>query len=481
MALATNWIPRLVSALFPGEPAEFCPDQARRGFPAFSPLSALAGVAQKSEIRVVLREEELSVRRTMSGMMQGALTGGLGMLTYMALARVMSVEGFGEFSAARGVLSITTIIAALGLGPLATSLYRSESAQEDGRHARGIRRAGPLLILLCSALTYALLVGVHGHLDHKTAVRLVIFAAVLGMLPLYALSSFFSMCGAAHGAAVLSNAFYGWGAQVLLLLLIGIAVLAWGSSLSVLTVVALYACSAAGALMGTWFVLARVEPTYLQSGSRHYDVRGWLQSGISFALASIALSILDSGGVVVLGWVHANAKAAAHLSAASKVGWLIFVMGASLRMIFRPVLVEAIDARNPTALRRVFRLWFSRIVPVTLPLALGIIVAGSPILKLYGADFVIAYWTLVVYTASYFLGALALPLLPLYQYLGHGKSAVRILFSAAALGIAGMIGLGFLWHDTGVALASALAVNGATALIGWRAWREVRSWDREQA
>ena len=403
------------------------------------------------------------------------------MLIYVALARAMSVEGFGEFSAARGALSITTLVASLGMGPLATSLYRSESTQRDGRHARGLRLAGPILIVLCSVLTYVTLVSLHAEIDDRTAVRLATFAAVLGMLPLYALSGFFSMCGAAHGAAVLSNAVYGWGTQVLLLLVLGVTVLAWGHPLSVLDVVAVFAVAATGGVFATWLVLVRVEPHYLRKGSRHYDVRGWLRSGIPFALASIALSILDSGGVVVLGWVHANAKAAAHLTAASKVGWLIFVMGGSLRLIFRPVMVEAIEARSSIALRRIFRLWLRRIVPVALPLAVGMILAGSPLLRLYGEDFVAAYWTLVIYTVNYTIGALTLPLLPLYQYLGHGRTAVKIMFSAAGLGVMGMIVLGYVWQDSGVALATGVSLNSAVALIGWRAWREVRSWDDEES
>ena len=65
----------------------------------------------------------------------------------------------------------------------------------------------------------------------------------------------------------------------------------------------------------------------------------------------------------------------------------------------------------------------------------------------------------------------------LYQFMGHAKRAMLIMMGAAVLGVIGMIVLGRIWLDLGVAIAVTVSLNGAVLLMAWLGWRELRGWE----
>ncbi|MEE3328006.1 MAG: oligosaccharide flippase family protein, partial [Myxococcota bacterium] len=316
-----------------------------------------------------MKNQELSGKRVLNGTLQGLASAVLKFAVSMALARAMDFEAYGEYSAAMGVLLITAVIASIGMGRVATKVYRDASTEENHLKARGLRMAGPVLIVIVSAITYAALVGSHALIHDKTAVRLASFAAVLSLLPIVCLRRFFRASGAAHGSAVTANALNGWIARCLFLLLLGAAIYIWGHPMALLAVAATRATSATLILFAIWFLVLRVEPGYLHIGKRRYEVRSWVKAGITFSLTSLGLTIIDNAGVVVLGWVNANAGAAARLAAASALGTVMLTTAMNVRNIFSPVLVEVILKRDPLALRRIFRIWFLRMSMLVVPMA----------------------------------------------------------------------------------------------------------------
>jgi len=423
-----------------------------------------------------MENQELSGKRVLDGTLQGLATAIIGSAVSMALARAMEFEAYGEYSAALGVLWITSVIASIGMGRVATKIYRDTSNEENHLKARGLRTAGPALIVIVSTVTYAALVGSHALIHDKTAVRLASFAAVLSLLPIVCLRSFFRASGAAHGAAVTANALNGWIAAVLFLLLLGAAIYIWGHPMALLAVAATRTTSSMLILFAIWLLVLRVEPGYLHIGKRRYEVRSWVKAGITFSMTTLGLTIIDNAGVVVLGWVNANAGAAARLAAASALATVMLTTAMNVRNIFTPVLVEVILKRDPLAVRRIFRIWFLRMSMLVVPMAAVMIAFAPWLLGLFGTKFEDAYWTFIVYVFNYLIGSLNLLFIILYQYMGHAKGAMLIMMSAAVIAVLGMMALGTIWLDLGVAIAVTLSLNGAVLLMAWLGWRELRGW-----
>ena len=424
-----------------------------------------------------MENQELSGKRVLNGTLQGFATAVIQFGMSMALARAMEFEAYGEYSAALGVLWITAGLASIGMGRVATKIYRDASNEENHLKARGLRIAGPALIVIVSTVTYAALVGSHALIEDKTAVRLASFAAVLSLLPIVCLRSFFRASGAAHGSAVTANALNGWIATVLFLLVLGAAIYIWGHPMALLGVAAARATSSTLVLVAIWLLVLRVEPGYLRIGERRYEVRSWVKAGISFAMTSLGLTIIDNAGVIVLGWVNANAGAAALLAAASALATIMLTTAINVRNIFSPVLVEVILKRDPLAVRRIFRIWFLRMSMFLFPVAAIMITFAPWLLGLFGTKFEDAYWTFILYVFNYLAGSLNLLFIVLYQYMGHAKAAMFIMMSAAAIAVVGMIVLGTIWLDLGVAIAVTLSLNGAVLLMAGLGWRELRGWE----
>ena len=424
-----------------------------------------------------MKTQELSGKRVLNGTVQGLATAVIEFAVSLALARAMKFEAYGEYSAALGVLWITSILASIGMGQVATKIYRDTSDKENHLKARGLRMAGPALIVIVSTITYATLVGSHALIHDETAVKLASFAAVLSLLPMVCLRSFFRASGAAHGSAVTANALNGWIARLLFLLVLGAAIYIWGHPMPLLGVAAARATSSILVLFSLWLLLIRVEPGYLHTGKRRYEIGSWVKVGITFSMASLGLTIIDNAGVVVLGWVNSNAGATARLAAASAMGTVILRTAMNVRNIFTPALVEVISKRDPVAVRRIFRIWFLRVSMLLVPIAATLIAFAPWFLALFGKQFEDAYWTFIVYVCNYLVGSLNLLFIILYQYMGHAKRAMLIMMSAAVLGVIGMIVLGRIWLDLGVAIAVTISLNGAVLLMAWLGWRELRGWE----
>ena len=424
-----------------------------------------------------MENQELSAKRVLNGTVQGVATALIEFALSIALARTMEFDAYGEYSAALGVLWITSILASIGMGRVATKIYRDTSDKENHLKARGLRIAGPVLILIVSTITYAALIGSHALIHDQTAVQLASLAAVLSLLPINCLRSFFRASGAAHGSAITANALNGWFAIVLFLLALGAAVHVWGHPMSVLDVAATRAASSTLTLIAIWLMVLRVEPGYLHIGKRRYEVRSWVKAGISFAMTTLGLAIINHAGVIILGWVNAHAGAAALLAAASALATIMLTTARNVRNIFSPALVEVTLKRDPVAVRRIFRIWFLRISMFLFPVATIMITFAPWLLGLFGTKFEDAYWTFILYVFNYLTVSLNLLFIILYQYMGHAKAAMFIMMSAAAIAVVGMIVLGTIWLELGVAIAVTVSLNGAVFLIAGLAWKELRGWE----
>lgn len=421
-------------------------------------------------------EKELSPRRSYLGILEGFGGGLLALLLSVGLARVMTLESFGELSSARGLLWIAEVVSSVGMGSLATRIYRAKQTASNEIQARGLRRGAPLLILAVSVVVFLALTAMHKAMGADSAVNMLSFIAVLAALPLVCLLTFFSASAAAHGAGVASNAISQWGIRVVFLATLGLFLLQFERPLSVVQAASVWAIATAICVLALWVLVLRVEPVYLHHGDRKYQVPSWLKVGLAFALASFGTKIIHTGGVVVIGWIHADARAAGRLTAAIAISALLMTATGSLQMIYRPALVGAIERQDINSVRRVFQLWRRSILLLMLPVCVVMIAFGPFFLELFGRGYSEAYWALVVLASGNMVFAFFALGIPLFQFSGHERTTVILMSTLAAFCVGGMIILGSLWSQTGVALSTAIALNLGVILVSILGWRGTRSW-----
>jgi O-antigen/teichoic acid export membrane protein len=406
----------------------------------------------------------LGASRLFNGLVQGIVSGALGIAVGIALARVMKMEDFGEYSAALSMLGITSLFAVFGLGEVAMKVTRHAYAVSDFALVRGFGLRGIQVIVTASVFAIVVLVGVHAAMHHETAVRFWSFVAVIGLLPLMALIELYAAAATAHGAAVAANALSGWVRCVIQLCFLGIAVLVWGTRLDVLEASAVLAATSIMTVVGLWVLRNSNHPRAHRKGAKVFETWIWVKSGATFTLATLGVVLIDKGGLVIMGWVHADGVAAARLAAAIQLAVPILFIGFAAYSIFKPPLVDALARGKSDEVRRVLRRWHACTLPVSVGYLVLLIFFGDEVLGIYGEGFRRAHTTSIVLAVVYTVNvSFDLIHLAAIQFAGRGRAAVLITSSWAAVSLALMVILGEHWSELGVALATLLGVIGVAA------------------
>ena len=396
-------------------------------------------------------------------------------LFWILLARFTSMAEFGEFSAAWSVVNITVVLASLGMGITGTKLFSQSYVNGDWSLSRGFRKSAPLLILGASLFCFLVLVGFHSVVHDKTAVRLESFAAVMALLPLYALVRFFRYINSAHGAPARSSAINGLGRSVLLVIVLLIFAIVQGYSIGVIGAAGVCGAAVAITLFLHYYLSIKVEPAEIKKGLRLQTISEWVKCGLPVAWASLFGLVLMRGGLVVLGWVQADAEAAARLSSAVTISSLLLVIATALGALYVPLFARAVSEKNPDHVKKLLFEWIKMIsVPVGV-LAGVMIVGGEFFLGLYGEEYIAGYWTLVVYVINFFIVSLVYVGRPLYQFLGCSRQVLIIFACAAVLGIAGMVVLGNMWSDLGIAIATVISAGTAGITLFFLCFRKLKT------
>ena len=251
----------------------------------------------------------------------------------------------------------------------------------------------------------------------------------------------------------------------------------WKPPLGILLVTGAMASSLIISMLLLYILLFKSEPEIIKHGKPRYSVAKWAKTGFLLSLTTLGVATLDNGGLVVLGWVNADATASAELAAAITLGTIYYVIAQSCATIFKPVLSEAAANHDQARVFNIFRLWYKHLAYLFLPSLTAMIITAPLLLNLFGQEFRGGLWTLIICLIGYTITSSNLLFVKLYQYLGQEKNAMKIMLIAATIGILGMWGLGMIWSDLGVAMAANIALIGAQVSIAYLAWREIRKWD----
>ena len=410
---------------------------------------------------------EQSTRRIIALILCGIAGIGLTALFGVALARSMSPAEFGEFSAARGMLGLTTIIATMGFGDLVMNFLPSAMRDSEFARARGILHFAPRLIAAVGLLVAVIIVVLHWAIKHDSIVEVEHFAAVMLLLPIAGIQAFLAGAASALGAAVPSALVTSVAMPGLTLVILYIFRFAEGANISVMEAAIVWG----GALaLDCWLslrVLKRFLGDDLKQGERETEPRAWVKAALPYLSTVVVLVWLDVGGMIVIGWVHTDPEAAARFSAASQLSSFALILGLVTAPLYLPDLARAIHDADAEEVRQLLRRRNRIIIPATLVVAVALVALAQPLLHLYGPTYGAAEWTLIALVVGKTANAVFALCLPEIQYRGKNALAVKILATFFVISVAAMVGMGLLYSDTGVGIAQGASLTLAMIVVQW--------------
>ncbi len=392
-----------------------------------------------------------------------ALVGALlAVLAAFLIAQILSPSAYGEYGASVGVLTIAATFCVFGLGTTAPLEIRKSLDRGTPERARGFMRFAPIAILIGAGVAIAILVGSHALIHRSTAVRLESFAAVIAVLPLFALGKYLGAEAAAHGAGV--SASFARNVLAPTIMIVGASIaLTFGIDLSVVGAATLLALSQITLCVGIWIGIRRSKSPDLTEGPRSYTASAWLRTGVVFAVPTFWGVVLDKGGIVLLGWLHVDAVGAARYFAASTIAMVPFIVARASLTLFNPAIADM--ATRTTDHKTIAQIWWTRTGIPVIGIGVALAAAGPFILRLYGPAYEAAYPTLLVMLLLYCIsGAFGIVSRTL-QYLNRSKIVNYYLTGWAIAGLAMMALLGFRWSAFGVAVGQAIAFVGYQLML----------------
>ena len=398
----------------------------------------------------------------------------LGLGVWALLARMLSVDEFGEFSAAMGVAIMVGTLANLGLAQYVTVPFRAAISTGEFATARGLRRVIPWSIALAALLAYVVVLTFHITIDHQSVVRDESFAAVLALLPLIAIELYLVAAMNLHGAPVRGM----FISVPLLAILEGIgllvACLLVRDSFDLLDAALVWAIAMAIVCILLWRSMLSVEHIGFKSGPRRTRWRAWTIGVLPYFLYNTSSIVLTQVPFLVLGWIHANGREAAMFRAADLLAQGLAVAGIAGGAIFLPKLADAINAGDRRTTRRIVRRWCLLVGTLNLGGLTLLGIFGEHLLGIFGTQYRDAYSLLLVIGTSIGVSMTASVFLNVVQYDGGGRQVIRTSLTWSGVGLVAMLVLGSRWEALGVAVGQAGAFFGLYLTLMIKARRSLR-------
>ena len=389
----------------------------------------------------------------------------LGIGVWIMLARILPISEFGEFTAAFGLAMLGGAFANLGLPQYVMMPFRSAISTGDFDIARGLRRVMPWLLVGSGFIAYGVIIGAKEVFGSDCTPRQESVTTVLALLPLTVLMRYLATTAKAHGAP--GRAMFLTGPGLYLLIALGLW-RAWSrkaDEVCILDVSTGWVAASLIICIALWYLNLSVEHDEFKRGKGTVPWRKMFRGSFPFFLSGLGGMLLVQAPFPILGWICDEGRQAAIFAAADRLSKMLLVAYSAGTALFLPLLADAIQSGNHEHYRRLIRRWFSFVGGSSL-LVFGLLALfGHSLLGLYGDAYQASYPILLV-AGTWLLFTVATGIfLRVLQYGGAGMASTLICVSASVVGVAGMIGLGWIWGAMGVAIAQAVAFIGMYVML----------------
>lgn len=390
-------------------------------------------------------------------------------LSQVVLARWMGGHEYGLFVAVTVWVAVLGGLAQLGLGTMSMRLASEHAERGEQDDLRGLLLANRLVALLAGTLVMAVSLLVLWLWGARAAGPAVLPAfLMMTCIPIIALMEIHD--GVGRGLRWFGLAL--WPIYVVrpLALLAAMAV-AYMAGLPMNAVTA-----AGAAVVSTWatglfqaLLVQRAIRTIVPPGQRRMSWRLWAATSAPLLLIMAAELAMQNADVLIVAHYLAPTEVAIYFAAAKTMGLILFVhyaVGSAAAGRFAQLNARgdraALEAFVRDAVRWTF--WPS------LAAALALLVAGWPLLRLFGAEFTSAYGVMAVLVLGFMARSSFGPSEMLLNMLGKQRVCAALLVATAVLNVALNLALVPPLGLYGAAFASALSLT-AGALMSWLAAR----------
>ena len=220
-------------------------------------------------------------------------------------------------------------------------------------------------------------------------------------------------------------------------------------------------------------LLRRSVPLETRQAVTEYRTREWISTSLPLLLASSLYLLLGQIDTLMLGFLQGTRDVGIYNVAARMSVFLLFGMQA-VNIIAAPMISELHSSKTRSEMQRLLRRIAAWTLTVTTPVLLFTLVAGRWLLGLFGEQFEIAYFPLVLLCLGQFANALSGPCGFLLTMTGHERETLPILWLTLAANVAlnvpavHFLGIEGLAAATAVAFAlrNVLMWNRAVQLLG---------------
>lgn len=385
------------------------------------------------------------------------------LLTSVALARVLGVEGYGVYATAMALVLLLTVPTGLGLPTLVIRLLASYRVREEWGLMRGLLLRGNQAVLVASllmALVAALLI--LGLADRFGLEHAPTYALALLLIPLAAL-------GAMRSAALrgLHHVILGQLPENLVMpgLFLALVIGSWltlgGSALSPETAI-LARIIATGVAFGVGAaLLIRAIPEPVRRAPPEFRPRIWGRAALPLLFIAGIHVINTQTDILMLAALRGSESAGVYQAAVRGAELVAFSL-VIVNMAIQPSLSQFHAVGDYARLQRLATWGALGATAAALPLAAVMILWGAPILgTVFGHDFERGAIALTILAAAQLVNAFTGPANSLLDMTGHHNDALK----AMAIGVLANVTLNALliprWDIAGAAIAT------GTSLLIW--------------
>ena len=326
-------------------------------------------------------------------------------LNGILLARILSVKDFGIYILAFTTLTVLTIPVSLGLPNLITRYISKYEVYEDKPAIKGLLIKTNIFVAITCLLVYILVFASYFVWWKKYDVIFTeTFIYALIGLPFIALGSLRSAALRGLKFVVLGQLPDTFLRNFLFFL--GISFFAiLGYKLSPQSAILLLtAATIISFFVGYYFLQIK-----LLNGLKHikpiFKSKEWLKESIPFTLTS-GIEVIKSKSLTYILAIFGSLEAVAIFEVATRSSALISFTLDGLNSAIAPYISAAFEKKNIESLQRIVTKTTRIVFVFALPVALVFIIGGKPLLDfLYGMEYSVAYWPLVILCLGHLVNA----------------------------------------------------------------------------
>lgn len=378
-------------------------------------------------------------------------------LSNVVLARFLGVNTYGVYSFSTNLQKLLLIPTLLGFGTYTLRYYPRKLEEKSWSHLKGYKRFTYLGITCMSILAIAISYIVIYHTKYVLPENRDPYMVFILSLPLYAfVNLLIATAQARHKLtlALLPNyvllpallSFFNISIYYLITKNISAVAFAWiyvGSNLIIL----IYQ------IIG----LNRFKIKELQFAKPVYAIKEWLSTSLPMLFTSSLQILLKTADVFMIGLLMTPRDVGIY-NAALKIDNIILFGLTAVNFVEAPIISKLYGAGDMKGLQKTVKQSAWLIFVFTIFISMPVVFFGKPILSLFGEEFKVAFWPLIIILISNAFNALSGSVGLLMSMTKHQKEAFYITAASALICIVLNYFFINLWGIVGASIAIAISV-----------------------